>query len=122
LKYAQFRRDAVGESWEVFYLRDKESREVDFVVTFNRRVHWLIEVKASDDNPGTSLRLLHREIAASRIPAARTQSGSRSGKIGNQDLAVGPMARRIAIPDERRVRFGTGLKYTRMNENILHNQ
>ena len=56
LKYVQFRKDAVGESWEVFYLRDKESREVDFVVTFNRRVHWLIEVKASDDNPGTSLR------------------------------------------------------------------
>jgi predicted AAA+ superfamily ATPase len=56
LKFAQFRKDTVGESWEVFYLRDKESREVDFVVTFNRRVHWLIEVKASDDNPGTSLR------------------------------------------------------------------
>jgi hypothetical protein len=28
----------------------------DFVVTFNRRVHWLIEVKASEDNLGTSLR------------------------------------------------------------------
>jgi uncharacterized protein len=56
LKYTQFRKDAAGESWEIFYLRDKESREVDFVVTFNRRVHWLIEVKASDDNPGTSLR------------------------------------------------------------------
>jgi hypothetical protein len=42
LKYAQFRKDAVGENWEIFYLRDKESREVDFVVTFNRRVHWLI--------------------------------------------------------------------------------
>lgn len=56
LKYVQFRKDAAGESWEIFYLRDKESREVDFVVTFNRRVHWLIEVKASDENPGTSLR------------------------------------------------------------------
>ena len=56
LKYAQFRKDAVGENWEIFYLRDKESREVDFVVTFNRRVHWLIEVKASDHSPGTSLR------------------------------------------------------------------
>jgi uncharacterized protein len=56
LKFSQFRKDAVGESWEIFYLRDKESREVDFVVTFNRRVHWLIEVKASDDNPRNSLR------------------------------------------------------------------
>ncbi len=56
LKFAQFRKDAVGESWDVFYLRDKESREVDFVVTLNRRVHWLIEVKASDDNLGAGLR------------------------------------------------------------------
>jgi hypothetical protein len=31
LKYAQFRKDAYGENWEIFYLRDKESREVDFV-------------------------------------------------------------------------------------------
>ncbi len=56
LKYAQFRKDTVGENWEIFYLRDKESREVNFVVTFNRRVHWLIEVKASDHSPSTSLR------------------------------------------------------------------
>ncbi len=56
LKFAQFRRDTAGENWELFYLRDKESREVDFVVTANRRVHWLIEVKASDVNPGSSLK------------------------------------------------------------------
>jgi hypothetical protein len=38
LKYAQFRKDAVGERWEFFYLRDKERRELDFVVTFSRCV------------------------------------------------------------------------------------
>ena len=32
------------------------NHEVDFVVTLNRRVQWLIEVKSSDDNPSTSLR------------------------------------------------------------------
>lgn len=48
LKFVQFRKDAFGENWDVFYLRDKEGREVDFVVTHNRRVHWLIEVKTSD--------------------------------------------------------------------------
>ena len=56
LKYTQFRKDAAGESWELFYLRDKEGREVDFVVTRNRRVHWLIEVKASDGAVSNSLR------------------------------------------------------------------
>jgi len=56
LKYAHFRKDASGENWDVFYLRDKENREVDFVVTLNRRIHWLIEVKASDDEISSSLR------------------------------------------------------------------
>ena len=74
LKYAQFRKDAVGESWEIFYLRDKESREVDFVVTFNRRVHWLIEVKASDSSPSTEPQVLHREAASARVPATGAQS------------------------------------------------
>ena len=62
LKFAQFRRDSSGENWELFYLRDKESREVDFVVTVNRRVHWLIEVKASDDNPGSSLKYYTQKL------------------------------------------------------------
>lgn len=38
LEYAQFRKDACSENWNVFYLRDKEGREVDFVVTHNRMI------------------------------------------------------------------------------------
>lgn len=56
LKYAQFRKDAAGENWELYYLRDKEGREVDFVMTLNRRVHWLIEVKTSDSAVSASLK------------------------------------------------------------------
>jgi len=44
------------------YLRDKEGREVDFVVTRNRRVHWLIEVKASDGAISTSLAYYTRKL------------------------------------------------------------
>ena len=51
LKYTQFRKDAAGENWELYYLRDK----VDFVVTRNRRVQWLIEVKTSDGAVGSGL-------------------------------------------------------------------
>ena len=56
LKYTQFRKDALGENWNLYYLRDKEDREVDFVVTRNRRVHWLIEVKSSDTDLSGALR------------------------------------------------------------------
>jgi hypothetical protein len=55
LKQIQFRKDGAGENWDLFYLRDKEKREVDFVVTLNRRVHRLIEVKTSDPEISASL-------------------------------------------------------------------
>jgi predicted AAA+ superfamily ATPase len=56
LKFVDFRKDAVGESWDLFYLRDKEQREIDFVVTLNRRIHWLIEVKRTDGALSPSLK------------------------------------------------------------------
>lgn len=62
LKFTQFRKDAFGENWDVFYLRDKEGREVDFVVTHNRRVNWLIEVKASDGDVSTALRYYAQKL------------------------------------------------------------
>ena len=56
LKFIQFRKDSAGEAWSLHYLRDKEGREVDFVVTLNRRVHWLIEVKTSSSEIAAGLR------------------------------------------------------------------
>ena len=62
LKFIQYRQDTAGERWALHYLRDKEGREVDFVVTRNRRVHWLIEVKTSDDDVGAALRYYQRKL------------------------------------------------------------
>lgn len=75
LRFVQFRRDSAGENWDLHYLRDREKREVDFVVTLNRSVHWLIEVKSADDavspglgyygerlKPKQSIQLVHRLI------------------------------------------------------------
>ena len=62
LRFVQFRRDSAGENWGLHYLRDREQREVDFVVTLNRRVHWLIEVKTSDDSASSHLRYFHPRL------------------------------------------------------------
>jgi predicted AAA+ superfamily ATPase len=43
-------------------LRDKEGREVDFVVTLNRKVQWLIEVKTSDGEISNSLRYYQSKL------------------------------------------------------------
>jgi predicted AAA+ superfamily ATPase len=62
LRFVQYRRDCAGENWDLAYLRDREQREVDFVVTLNRRVHWLIEVKKSDDSPSSGLQYFHSRL------------------------------------------------------------
>ena len=55
-------QEAVDDGFAI--LRDNEGREVDFVVTFHWRVHWLIEVKPADVNPSTRLGYYTGEIAS----------------------------------------------------------
>jgi predicted AAA+ superfamily ATPase len=89
LKFAQFRRDASGENWELFYLRDKESREVDFVCTVNRRVHWLIEVKASDDNLSPSLRYYTQKLRPHESVQLVRNLARPQEKLGTKILPLG---------------------------------
>ena len=96
LKYIQFKKDATGENWGLFYLRDKEKREVDFVVTLNRRVHWLIEVKKSDDAIGNGLKYYTRRLKPKEsiqlvlhLDRAREKSGIKILPLGEWLDALG---------------------------------
>jgi len=60
LKRLHFLEDSSGDRYELHYLRDKDQREVDFVITKNRTVVELIEVKYSDLQPSQSL-IYYRE-------------------------------------------------------------
>lgn len=62
LKYCHFMRDTKGKEMELYYFRDKEGREVDFVVTENREVKWLLEVKESDTQISKPLEYLHKKL------------------------------------------------------------
>jgi len=62
LKYCHFQRDAFGRQTELYYFRDREKREVDFVVTKNRKVLWCIEVKSSEDKLSPHLEYLHTRV------------------------------------------------------------
>ncbi|MBP9707425.1 MAG: ATP-binding protein [Oligoflexales bacterium] len=55
LKRINYQEDATGDRYQLHYLRDKEKREVDFVITKNNKVEELIEVKYSDTSPSPSL-------------------------------------------------------------------
>jgi uncharacterized protein len=55
LKKLHFLEDAFGHTYELSYIRDKEKREVDFVVVKDGHVEELIEVKVSDEKVSRSL-------------------------------------------------------------------
>ncbi len=54
-KKIHFLNDTMGLNYELMYFRDKEQREVDFVLTEDNLPVQLIEVKTSDDVPTRSL-------------------------------------------------------------------
>ena len=58
LKWVQFRQDAHGLDLELRYFRDREGREVDFVVEERRQPALLVECKWGDADAGTGLRYL----------------------------------------------------------------
>ena len=55
LKRLHFLEDREGYRYELRYLRDKEGREIDFVIIKENRVEELIEAKWSDDKISKSL-------------------------------------------------------------------
>lgn len=54
-KKIHFLNDTMGLNYELMYFRDKEQREVDFVLTEDNLPVQIIEVKTSDDVPTRSL-------------------------------------------------------------------
>ena len=56
LKELNFREDVRGEEWQLFYLRNKDKKEVDFLITKESKPVCLVEVKTTQDNLSDSLR------------------------------------------------------------------
>lgn len=64
LKYSHFRTDALGARHQLYYFRDRDHREVDFVVTDGAKVKWCLEVKSSDIKPNSALTYLANRTKA----------------------------------------------------------
>ena len=62
LKKIHYLEDRKGLNFELKYLRDKESREVDFVLLKDFKVFALIEVKFSDDKISRSLQYYSEKL------------------------------------------------------------
>jgi uncharacterized protein len=62
LKWVHFRQDSEGRDLELRYFRDRDGREVDFVVVEGRRPLLLVECKWSDTEADRSLRYLKQRF------------------------------------------------------------
>lgn len=62
LKRANFLTDTQGKKSEVYYLRDKEQREVDFLTIAENKPEYLIEVKTSDEQFSPHLRYFAERV------------------------------------------------------------
>lgn len=62
LKLCHYLYDAKGYKAELSYLRDIEKREVDFLVTVNKKPWMAIEVKSSDQTISPSLRYFGKKL------------------------------------------------------------
>ncbi len=66
LKKIHYLNDREGERYELQYIRDKEKREVDFIITRSHGIEALIEVKWSDSSPSRSLIHFAEKLAPSQ--------------------------------------------------------
>ena len=62
LKHVQYRQDMAGEDMALHYLRTRDGKEIDFVLTKDGKATHLIEVKLSDDSPSPALRLFAKKV------------------------------------------------------------
>ena len=73
--------DVEGEELDLHFIRDKDEREIDFVITRNRQPHHFIEVKWADKNLSANLPrfLSDRKLKRTQIVAELEQAKSFPG-------------------------------------------
>lgn len=62
LKYCHLCEDVYGIKARLWYFRDRDGREVDFIVTERNKIKFCIEVKESDDTPHKPLTYLANKL------------------------------------------------------------
>ncbi|MFP5490392.1 MAG: ATP-binding protein [Bacteriovoracia bacterium] len=61
-KECLYRNDVLGESYQLFYLRNKQHKEVDFLIVKGKLPIAMIEVKTADDTPSKNFSYFETEL------------------------------------------------------------
>lgn len=86
-KRLHFLEDTKGRDVKLCYVRDKEKREVDFLVEIDRKIDFLIEVKVKDENLSQSLLYFHKKLRP-RESVQLVQTAIRTKTV--QDIFITP--------------------------------
>ncbi len=93
LKRQHFLADTRGIKCELFYLRDREKREVDFLTVLDNKPEFLIEVKSSDEDFSPSLRYFAERIpATSVLQLVQNLHASKTHRLGSIENAANWLA------------------------------
>ena len=94
LRWCHFAEDWGQEKLEVHFLRDKEKREVDFLLTIGGKPRLLIEAKVSGTDPGPALKYFSEKLGG--VPALLVVADlPRRGTAGG--LPVIPAAQLLSL-------------------------
>lgn len=67
LKFCHFLKDVHGFKTQLYYLRDVDKREVDFLVTVNEKPWFAVEAKMSDHHPSSALNYFGERMKISNL-------------------------------------------------------
>ena len=62
LKEIHFREDVKGEDWKLYYLKNKDKKEVDFLIVNERQPVCMVEVKTSQDTLSEGIRWFSKSL------------------------------------------------------------
>lgn len=88
LKWVHFIEDTEGRDVELRYFRDRDGREVDFVVVEGNKPILMVEAKLSDTNPDRSLRYLAAKFPG--VPAIQITAENAKDFVTPEGVAVRP--------------------------------
>ncbi|MBW6487056.1 MAG: DUF4143 domain-containing protein, partial [Syntrophobacterales bacterium] len=66
LKETHFREDCLGEKWDVFYIRNKEGRAIDFFLTREYSPSLMVEVKWAGEERSPNFAFFDKYLAGTR--------------------------------------------------------
>jgi predicted AAA+ superfamily ATPase len=88
LKWVHFEQDAKGRDLELRYFRDRDGREVDFVVTEKGAPLWFVEAKSADADVSSSLRSL--KVRFPKAEAWQVSAAGTKDYVSPEGIRVAP--------------------------------